>query len=77
MRVSKQRYLELVEANSYPVCRTNGCHKLVRGRKGDLAAILETGRAGLELVADGRKRARNGRSLVNWRVKLTDDDQLP
>lgn len=65
VRLSRSRYLQLVESQRLPLCRANGCFRLARGGDG-----AETGRAGMWLAAEGKKQTKAGRSIVKWRLRL-------
>lgn len=70
VRVSRQRYLELVRTDAYPVCRKNGCFRYVGRASG---AVL-SGAEGVflrEKIGVGRSDDRPLAKLRSGRVLAT------
>lgn len=77
VRVSRSRYLALVRAGRKPVCRENGCHRLIQFASGWVAAetrpsLADVTRTGVATIYGEVDRAEIGgrrATLAKARVK--------
>ena len=77
VRVSRARYLDLVRSDTLPVCRRNGCFRLVRFASGGvraksrapLAAVMRTGVASIFGEVDRAEIGGRRATLAKVRLK--------